>query len=344
MTWHGNTQGHREAALKGKRNTGGAMKTPMKKKPEHFIINEDRNGNVTISHSKEIGEAIFQFEQDKESIYELLKPSERKELNGGWDVEIPDNQPRASTLQELFELGDSQRAEMLGISVETLKQAEKEVGSKLEKVEEYFRGGMGTFIFEDGTEYIAFENSEDAEKAAIDQVKEDLRESPENFTQSWLENFISISPTDRRIISGEEADNIVDNMSDEDLIKEADMEEEYEEVGNEILELEDPTGLGKDKYGALTKKQMAILEKAKDKRRSDKQEEIENALTDPIRYFVDDQGIYTKEDLLKQNFIRIDIEKAAQDAVKTDGVAHFLATYSGEEIELSNNRVMYRIN
>jgi len=342
MTWHGNTQGHREAALKGKKNTGGVMKTPMKKKPEHFIINEDRNGNVTISHSKEIGEAFFQFENDKEPIYDLLKPAERKELNGGWDVEIPDNQPRASTLQELFEFGDSQRAEVLGISVDTLKQAEKEVGSKLEKVENYFRGGMGTFIFEDKTEYIAFENSDDAEKAAIDQVSEDLRETPEMFTQSWLQNFLSVSPTDRRIIGGEEADNIVDNMSDDDLIKEAEMEEEYEEVGNEIFELEDPTGLGKDKYDALTKKQMNILENAKDKLRSDKQQEIEDALEDPIKYFVDDQGIYTKEDLLKQSFISIDIEKAAQDAVNTDGIAHFLATYDGNETTLDNGTVMYR--
>ena len=39
-----------------------------------------------------------------------------------------------------------------------------------------------------------------------------------------------------------------------------------------------------------------------------------------------------------------DSEEAAENAIRTDGVAHFLASYDGEEIELDNGNVMYRVN
>ncbi len=40
----------------------------------------------------------------------------------------------------------------------------------------------------------------------------------------------------------------------------------------------------------------------------------------------------------------IDIESASESAVDTDGVAHFLSSYDGEQIDLSNGHVAYRTN
>jgi hypothetical protein len=56
-------------------------------------------------------------------------------------------------------------------------------------------------------------------------------------------------------------------------------------------------------------------------------------LSDPIEYFVEKNGMYSEEDLLKQTFITYDIDKICEDAVSEDGVAHFLARYDGEENE-----------
>lgn len=67
-------------------------------------------------------------------------------------------------------------------------------------------------------------------------------------------------------------------------------------------------------------------------------------LVKPIVFLVEEHGLYSTEDLMKASFIRIDEEAAAKDAVNIDGVAHFLASYDGEEIELPSGAVAYRVN
>src|SRR3990167_9890336 len=64
-------------------------------------------------------------------------------------------------------------------------------------------GNRGSFE-KDGEEYIFIESEEIAEAIAIDQVKEDLEDSPEMFTQTWLQEFIYISPMDKDIMCDEE--------------------------------------------------------------------------------------------------------------------------------------------
>ncbi len=78
-----------------------------------FIIQTDRMGDIIITHTDEPGlglkarpegKSVFlQFESDKELVYDLLRKSEREELDKGWNVEIKDSEPRATTLQELWE-------------------------------------------------------------------------------------------------------------------------------------------------------------------------------------------------------------------------------------------------
>jgi len=64
---------------------------------------------------------------------------------------------------------------------------------------------------------------------------------------------------------------------------------------------------------------------------------------------VDDQGLYSHEDLLKQSFVRTDIEKMAEFVINTDGVGNTLASYDGNEVVVrdKDNKerlYMYRSN
>ncbi len=177
--------------------------------------------------------------------------------------------------------------------------------------------GYGKDIDLGSEEYMIFENSDDAYEEALARVKEDLDNEPELFTQDWLKDFITISDTDRRIISQEEADARYDEMSDDEIADEvgADIDDEDFDVDDAREEL-------KDKLS----------------------DEIYDELEDPVQYFVEDQGIYSIEDLMKASFVMIDTDEAASDAVSTDGVAHFLNHYDGNETDLSNGAVAYRTN
>ena len=86
-----------------------------------------------------------------------------------------------------------------------------------------------------------------------------------------------------------------------------------------------------------------------DSQRDKLSDEIEEKLNKPVDYFVNEQGTFTIEKLLDQNFIRKDIDKMAEFVVATDGVGHTLASYDGNEKIIKdkkgNERVyMYRSN
>jgi hypothetical protein len=69
-----------------------------------FIIRRDRIGNIIITYTVDIGKSVFlQTEADKKLAYDILTKEEREELDEGWRVEIRDDEPRASILEELWE-------------------------------------------------------------------------------------------------------------------------------------------------------------------------------------------------------------------------------------------------
>ncbi len=239
------------------------------------------------------------------------------------------------------------------------KELEKELGVKT-KLSAYGNDDENQLTLESTTgegsngesEWVIFKNEDEARSAATAQVKQDLENEPELFTQSWLQNFITISDTDKRIIAGEEADAYVDNQMEnreDDLIKEADESDwiEGEKFADQIetIDNEISKAIDEDKdTTALDKKREKIIDAAKERIRSDKQEEIERELEDPVEYFVEHQGIYSREDLMKQSFIRIDVDKAAEDAIDTDGIAHFLDRYDSSELELPSGAIAYGTN
>lgn len=70
-----------------------------------FRIKTDRMGNLLITHNQRPGQDTFlQFESDKELVYSLLRRGEKKDLDNGWPIEIFESEPRAGTLDELWDI------------------------------------------------------------------------------------------------------------------------------------------------------------------------------------------------------------------------------------------------
>lgn len=223
------------------------------------------------------------------------------------------------------------------LNVNQRKAVEKHVGSKIES---FFEEGFDSklYQFENGEEWSIFESFEDAEREAIARVKDDIENEPEIFNEGFLDQHIMITETDKNLIAREDADSQVEDR---------DLDELKDEANRLGISFDDPEDeLDEDDPDFETK-----LEKANDVLATQLREEVSDKiaedilpqLDDPIQYFVEDQGIYSKEDLLKASFIQVDEDSAARDAVDTDGVAHFLSSYDGEEVEV-DGLFMYRRN
>lgn len=120
--------------------------------------------------------------------------------------------------------------------------------------------------------------------------------------------------TDKRILAQEQADAYIDDASDDDILEEADMTDEYEESED-----------NDDKE--------SILDKAKDKVRDDKFDEIYEQLErDAVGYF-QDMG-YSDEDIVRNSSFTIDYEGLADDLsdsynfIEHDGDVYVFMNYA----------------
>jgi len=79
-----------------------------------FIVRRDRMGNIIITYTLDIGKSVFlQSEADRKLVYDILTKEEREDLDDGWRIEIRDDEPRASVLEELWEGAEPTRPELL---------------------------------------------------------------------------------------------------------------------------------------------------------------------------------------------------------------------------------------
>lgn len=179
-----------------------------------------------------------------------------------------------------------------------------------------------------GGEYDVYTDDE-ADRVVFSRVKDDLEQEPSLFNQDWLERFIYITDTDKHMIALDMAASRMEDMPEEDIVREANLEddEEYQAA----VEADDTEAMAR------------IIDEAKERVEESMIENVENALEDPIQYFVHDEGLFSIEDLFKQNFISIDVDEAVQDAIDTDGRGRFLSGYDGEENEEEVNGTMYFI-
>jgi hypothetical protein len=178
-------------------------------------------------------------------------------------------------------------------------------------------------------EYLVFADDDAAKTFAVNRVAEDLEDDPSLFNQDWLQSHVYISDTDKRLIAQEEADDYAyEVLSDDDAVSEAGMEDEYDNA------------VDADDYD----KQARIISDAREEVADTKWREIQQELRDPIQYFVHDRGIYTVEQLMDQSWVQIDTGEAAEEAVRMDSAAHFLARYDGDEQETAEGLMYYRTN
>ncbi len=170
------------------------------------------------------------------------------------------------------------------------------------------------------SEWMVFADYDDAEVEATEIVKNDLEDEPSIFNQDWLQNFTYISDTDIRLLAGEESEAYADDMDDYEFVEWANVEDDYESAE----ELGD------------TRQMQKIVDEAREAYIEDRYGYIKDQLDrDPMGYFVDDMG-YREKDYFEMNFVQIDYDEAAESAIDTDGVAHFLDRYDGEEEEIED--------
>lgn len=232
---------------------------------------------------------------------------------------------------------DDENGPIGDLDVNQRAKVEKFVDSKITKI---FEEGFDSKIyeFEDGQEWLIFESFEDAEREARLRVKDDIESEPEIFNQDFLQQYVMISETDKNLIAREDADSQTEDRDLDELKDEAERFDIEFEDPEDKLDEDDPD------YDEKLEEANSVLESKLREEVSDKiAEDILPQLDDPIQFFVEDQGMYSREDLLKASFIQIDEDKASEAAVDEDGVAHFLSTYDGEEVEL-DGLFMYRRN
>ena len=176
----------------------------------------------------------------------------------------------------------------------------------------------------EGQEFLVFDNYEEAERFARGRIEDYLESEPTLFSPDFIRQHLYMTIIDKQLSAREEADFWVDSYtSDDDILEYVGLDSEYEDADDEDKE--------------------AILERAKEEARDKYEDEMIDKYDDVFGYFSDELG-YGIEDILNIPTVHIDYNEAARDAVIADGVAHFLATYDGDEIELPNGMYAYRTN
>lgn len=224
------------------------------------------------------------------------------------------------------------------LDAEERKKIEDNIGDKLEE-KQYDVGKGEVFSTEDGREYMVFKSYDDAEEYAKENMK-DMFESDKGTWEGadWVKQFLTITDTDRRIIAGEESDRIVEDRDDDEILDIAESDDIIDSDKKEELTnwKDSESSDDNEKFQkAIDRLKEQIVEKAYDR--------IYKELEDPVQYFVEDQGMYSLEDLAQQNFITQDFDGMVQYVIDNDGIAGQLAGYDGDEVEIEG-LYLYRTN
>lgn len=356
---------------------GKAEKAELQKNPDKSVI-----GYVLHKHfADRLGGLLRTFDIDVGAVPALAMATESNSRAGvmveGWQ----DEDEIVNDLVEFFK--DKEKI----TDEEKIAEMREEIKDSLDlnsgRYSDY--GDCGKFTY-DGTEYNLITDTNEAEKIAVDYVTATLEDEPELFNQDFLQEYVYVGDTDKRIIAGEEADSFMDGIDDDDAIKQADMEDEKDELETKVSDFDDEIERIDDEIASdeeelaqikdddsesmnkarvainktiaelkakrtdiVTKQKVAkevldsMVDDAKEKIRDERYEYVYNFLDkDPMGYFVDELGAYTREEVLKQNLVSIDYDKAAKAAVDTDGWEHFLSLYDGNYDETNGGLVVFR--
>jgi hypothetical protein len=218
--------------------------------------------------------------------------------------------------------------------------------------------GYGTaYIIEQGSdrEYIVMENEDKFETAARLGVEYDLKDDPSMFNQSFVESHINLERL-RNDLHSDVFDGNCERLKDEALSRpmeflknnnidipapnEAQIREwikEGKKTPDDVTEFnrQNPEDQW-DEIGDEPLLTGAVIEEIAEL-------ETENQLKDPMDYL---EGIYGKQEAAKQaiEIAGIDALSAAEEAVRTDGAAHFMCNYDGNYDTSPSGFVYWRHN
>ena len=204
------------------------------------------------------------------------------------------------------------------------------LGCDVEEIEE---GYDENHFSHDGEDYAVYTDSE-ADQATYDYMENIIDElGLEAFTPAMQDWIVSNAIDNMEWFDNaleEDADNYVDNMSDDEVVEEAigydviDEDDAYveDEDGNQEINPElDIEDLGEQLITAIV-----------------------DSEPDAYTWYVDNFGDSAVRDLIQDGTLTLDYQAIADECVKWDGRGHFLATYDEDEIELENDLYAYREN
>jgi hypothetical protein len=188
----------------------------------------------------------------------------------------------------------------------------------------------GTFKAE-GVEYRFFWTEDVAERVATEQVHNDLENEPELFNQEWLNSQID---------EGKARDffSEVYNEWNQSYATDIDGEPSHEGLSSRLAdELVERQIVDKDEALAEGFDAQEHIDAFVEKMTEDQIREGMGGYDYYVSNFGEDEA---KKLVMKNNLI--DIDAAAEDAVSTDGWAHFLSHYSGDYETTEKGLVYFR--
>lgn len=204
------------------------------------------------------------------------------------------------------------------------------LGCDVEEIEE---GYDENHFSHDGEDYAVYTDSE-ADQATYDDIESLIDDvGLEAFTPAMQDWIVSNAIDNMEWFDNaleEDADNYVDNMSDDEVVEEAigydviDEDDAYveDEDGNQEINPElDIEDLGEQLITAIV-----------------------DSEPDAYTWYVDNFGDSAVRDLIQDGTLTLDYQAIADECVKWDGRGHFLSWYDGQEIELENDLYAYREN
>lgn len=255
------------------------------------------------------------------------------------------------------------------------------------------RGWRNSITAEYGRmEWWVFKDDSAAEIACEEYIQDMIdSEGIATFNKDFVQQYLFVSDTDKRIIGQEDADSYFDGQSDEEIAdmlphssvdggplddleekieqkveEDSTLEEEYDELDEELADLDEDLDDAKFKseMARIKDRQDAIdkeREKLEDERfelDSDEREKVMESIVEDLKIehaenveeqidndlleWLSDLGYDLSDDL--PPFVQVDEKKLIEAAIRTDGVAHFLAGYDGNEMDLDGGAVAYRTN
>ena len=279
-------------------------------------------------HARLMGESDFGIEDELSPIDDLAMEFDMNKLNqfaNGGEADDDDND------DDNDENDYAGGGEVLDWMEEALISLMEETGSNDIEISYVSNDGTEFYATDNDVEYRVFKTEDDAERVAVEQVREDMEETPENFNQDFIAGYVDGRDFFTEALNEmnysyandiqTESDDRYENRLIAEMVENGLMDEEDAESGN-ADELAD---YYKDDYvSLLTEGQL-------------------NEGANGLQHFIDNFGEEEAMRIVIENNL-IDIERASTDAVRVDGIAHFLSSYDGETLYLSNNYVAYRIN